>query len=177
MEHLARPQSPVEDQIQVPYVGMKAYDRGFFLDYPAREGWHRAIELISQETHSNFEADWTRFTAFMQRWLFFGLLHSFFLDDFNEPDYIHKRSHSEDFLTTASLNEKLLSLKEFELSKPAGWEDRLRVRDECLQRARVTLIGLPLKAGEIDGRVLLSLLVLYETLSAMNSSIQLAAAE
>ena len=86
----------------------------------------------------------------MQRWLFFGLLHSFFLDDFNEPDYIHKGSHSEDFLTTASLNEKLLSLKEFELSKPAGWEDRLRVRDECLQRARVTLIGLPLKAGEIE---------------------------
>ena len=177
MEHLARPLSPVEEQIQVSYVGAKPYDRGSFLEYPGREGWHEAIELISQETHTNYQANWTRFTAFLQRWLFFGLLHEFFLDDFKEPDYIRKGTHDEDILTTACLNEKILSLKEFELSKPTGWEVRLHARDEAIQRARMTLIGLPLKAGEIDGPVLLCLCVLHDSLSSVNSSIQIATKE
>ena len=177
MEHLARPRSPAEDQFHVPYIGMKAYDCGLFLEYPEREGWHKAVELLAQSTHGNVQADWIRLTAFLQRWLFFGLLHSFFQDSYNELDYIHRDSHGEAFLTTASLNERLLSLKELELSKPDNWKSRLRARDDCLQTAKKILIGLPSKAAQIDGRVLLSLLVLTETLSAVNMSDQIAAAE
>ena len=174
MDHLARPQSPVENVIEVPFVGMKPYDCGSFLEYPTREGWQKAVQTISQSTHRHFQANWTSFTAFLQRWLFFGLLHVFFLDSFEASEFIHKCSSGEDVLTTASLNERLSSLKNAELAKSQGWEDRLRTRNAALQQANTTLLGLPLQGEDIDGRVHLSLCILFETLFAVNSTIGIA---
>jgi len=74
MDHIPQPLDPIHPMVEVPLLSLKPYDGGDLLTYPERQGWGaRSIaeweRLFSQPTRP--------FCAFLQRWLYFGILESF----------------------------------------------------------------------------------------------------
>lgn len=74
MDHLPQPSDPIHPVVEVPLLSIEPYDGGDLVTYPERQGWGaRSIaeweRLFSQPTRS--------FCAFLQRWLYFGILDSF----------------------------------------------------------------------------------------------------
>ncbi|OJD35959.1 het domain protein [Diplodia corticola] len=99
MDHLLVPKHPARPAPKVRYYCRQEYDGGDFLTYPERMGWIDDGDtwLDLSDSHDVDEA-----SAFLQQWLFFGLLHEFFgeLADFSafiETDsssgivYVHTR--------------------------------------------------------------------------------------
>ncbi|PYI07807.1 hypothetical protein BO78DRAFT_428660 [Aspergillus sclerotiicarbonarius CBS 121057] len=72
MDHLILPRGPVGFRFEVPILSTQNYDGGDFLTYPNRQGWgpRRVFEW-----QAVFEAPSIEFKAFLQRWLYFGLIH------------------------------------------------------------------------------------------------------
>lgn len=117
MEHLGLSSSNQGFDIEVPYICKERYDRGPFLSYPARQGWKREELFCRRAWDSSFQCDdpycaihkcdCTRAhsvpdnTAFLQNWLFFGLLN----EVFGRVDFVTERNGSQ-FISTATLVNK-----------------------------------------------------------------------
>ncbi len=74
MDHIPQPLHPIHPVVEVPLLSLEPYDGGNLVTYPGRQGWGvRSIaeweQLFSQPTRP--------FCAFLQRWLYFGILESF----------------------------------------------------------------------------------------------------
>ncbi|KAF4539475.1 Het domain protein [Lasiodiplodia theobromae] len=123
MDHLLTPKHPARPTPRVRYFCQQEYDRGDFLTYPERMGW-----VDEGDTWLDLSAwcDADEATAFLQQWLFFGLLHEFFGDSadfsaFIETDensgirYVHTRELlplARAFMETEKVDE-VLSLRKF----------------------------------------------------------------
>ncbi|RAK96211.1 uncharacterized protein BO80DRAFT_438823 [Aspergillus ibericus CBS 121593] len=72
MDHILLPRGPVGFRFEVPVLSTQNYDGGDFFTYPNRQGWgpRRVCEW-----QAIFEAPSIEFKAFLQRWLYFGLIH------------------------------------------------------------------------------------------------------
>ena len=97
MDHLPKPKHAlIRERTVVPHVCLKDYDGGPFLTYPIREGGTHALppdgnipggspyrqhELINPTPKQEQE-------DFLQRWLFFGLLHEILGDRYKAKEFI-----------------------------------------------------------------------------------------
>ena len=168
MEHMALPSHPIHAPVEVPLFCSKEYDGKSFLGYPEREGWQRSVDYLSQSPGALGSVDPSRLTDFLQRWLFFGLLESFLGGEVRREDFsVCKQEPSRIIICTTALNGHLRRFKKQEKLRTQDSEARYRERQQCLDKARDVLYGLP-RDGAIDGAVLLSISILYESLAAVN---------
>ncbi|KAJ9236796.1 hypothetical protein DTO212C5_238 [Paecilomyces variotii] len=72
MDHLILPSNPAGFRFEVPILSMTNYDGGDFLTYPNRQGWG---PFTVAEWQAIFDDPPDDFLAFLQRWLYFGLIH------------------------------------------------------------------------------------------------------
>lgn len=91
MDHLLTPKHPARPTPRVRYFCQQEYDRGDFLTYPERMGW-----VDEGDTWLDLSAwcDADEATAFLQQWLFFGLLHEFFGDSADFSAFIETDENS-----------------------------------------------------------------------------------
>lgn len=115
MDHLPVPKDPARSPPRIRYYCLEDYDRGDFDTYPERQGWTQT-ELFTTSTWT--EADnaggrgWRAAAAFLQQWLFFGLLHAAFgdivifedyIDEEDGTQYVHTRNllaHADQLVAT-----------------------------------------------------------------------------
>jgi hypothetical protein len=75
MDHLPRPPRPTLYPLDVPYLCREFYDCGPFATYPQRQGWELQVESTTLTFKRNgLSADKDEINAFLQNWLYFGLL-------------------------------------------------------------------------------------------------------
>ncbi|PWY88049.1 hypothetical protein BO94DRAFT_63427 [Aspergillus sclerotioniger CBS 115572] len=72
MDHLILPKDSTGLRFEIPVLSTENYDGGDFLTYPNRQGW--GPRRVS-EWQTVFEKPSVEFKAFLQRWLYFGLVH------------------------------------------------------------------------------------------------------
>lgn len=91
MDHLFLPRTSIKKAPKVPALSSINYDGGTFRNYPERQGW--SARTVG-EWQAIFEQPPREFNAFLQRWLYFGLMHffigpfaitSFVIDDNDNP--------------------------------------------------------------------------------------------
>lgn len=91
MDHLFFPRASIQKAPKVPALSSINYDGGNFRNYPERQGW--SARTVA-EWQAIFEQPPRDFNAFLQRWLYFGLMHffigpfaitSFVIDDNDNP--------------------------------------------------------------------------------------------
>ena len=99
MEHLLLPSgAELEPEELVPYIsdapgGGDPYDGGAFAEYPLRAGQTDFLNHIrtNPEGHMKYRVEpWAQhdFDIFVQRWLFFGLLHETFGPAYHARDFV-----------------------------------------------------------------------------------------
>ena len=140
MDHLELPRYPIHPPISIPYLGVEPYDGEDFETYPGRKGWTTAdIGGSSACTKSLDER-----AAFLQTWLFFGLLKTFLGDGFNEQDYILTCSQEPSVTTLSKVQDRLNRLH------PANAQDVSKMTDFDLPESLVEAISLRLDHHQFD---------------------------
>ncbi|KAK8112880.1 hypothetical protein PG984_013406 [Apiospora sp. TS-2023a] len=71
MNHIQQPPDTLYEPVQVPCLDATPYDGQGFDGYPAREGWEKALLIVGDFSQHSAE----RTAAFLQNWLYFGVLH------------------------------------------------------------------------------------------------------
>ncbi|RDW87257.1 hypothetical protein BP5796_02951 [Coleophoma crateriformis] len=73
MDHIPAPLHPLYDTLKAPMLTRTGYDHNLndFIGYPEREGWHPRPADDWRQIFKSRDPD---FLAFLQRWLYFGLL-------------------------------------------------------------------------------------------------------
>ncbi|KAI4089326.1 MAG: hypothetical protein LQ344_005458 [Seirophora lacunosa] len=108
MEHLHLPKNVVTPGPgPVPYMCTKDYDGGPFLTYPAREGKSSVLDDVSERRRLLPNTPTADLEAFLQTWLFFGLLKEILGDLFVASQFICvdlSSGSSQRQLNTTSLN-------------------------------------------------------------------------
>ncbi|KAL8923625.1 MAG: hypothetical protein Q9172_003049 [Xanthocarpia lactea] len=102
MDHLPRVANPFFPPLQVPCLAHGEYQRcsGTFQDYPKQRGWD--IYLLLQGIFSQHSVEATG--AFLQDWLFFGLLQQVFGNRFTKETFLDWDAQSnQTVITTANL--------------------------------------------------------------------------
>lgn len=74
MDHLPQPSDPVHPVVEVPLLSLEPYDGGDLVTYPERQGW--AARSLA-EWEQLFSQPPRPFCAFLQSWLYFGILECF----------------------------------------------------------------------------------------------------
>lgn len=101
MDHVAPPLNPDGDEIDVPLLSLQNYDHLDFLGYPQREGWGVRSVLDWDDL---FENPPREFQAFLQRWLYFGVLEVVFRQRINVLDFVRwKDNDSQPYLCSRDL--------------------------------------------------------------------------
>ena len=176
MNHLRRPLRPTHSIIRVPYVCTRAYPRCAFLEYPTHAGWSEA-EIYNSETWVQREAvashnDGTTaakedLLSFLQNWLFFGPLHIFFRDLFDQDDFFRIEQSGDRVLTTAKLHE-LEDTFLIEMKTSPKETSHLAEVDLCLHalHSRLSLID---ARTTCDKRIMYSITLLGEFLTRVRN--------
>jgi hypothetical protein len=100
MDHLILPENPINPLIRVPVLSTVNYDGGDFETYPERQGWGpRAVV----EWQTIFDSPPHSLRQFLQRWLYFGLVHAFFRFPSDTFTFVTRDHQDLPILTTASL--------------------------------------------------------------------------
>lgn len=119
MDHLPTPKDTVTNQRTiVPYVCMKDYDDGPFLTYPIREGVAHALPSDGnipggspyRQHERRCPTPKQEQEDFLQRWLFFGLIHEVLGDRYRPKELIRTIQTDDDetrIVTTSGLVEIL----------------------------------------------------------------------
>lgn len=84
MDHLMLPKNPVHARIEVPYICTEKYDQGPFISYIDRSTW-TLDKVFNHQDHGISTADTL---AFLQTWLFFGLVHEISSGSLHDDDWI-----------------------------------------------------------------------------------------
>jgi hypothetical protein len=107
MDHLELPRRPMHPPISIPYLSVEPYDGEDFETYSGRKGWTTSdIEGSGACTKSLDER-----AAFLQAWLFFGLLKTFLGDGFNEQDYVMTCPQKPSVVTLSKVQDRLSRLR------------------------------------------------------------------
>lgn len=107
MDHLHRPKDPISSW-EFPVYGSLDYDNCDFYSYPERQGWNG--ELFSREDFrpSSHKRSLSQTIAFVQTWLYFGLLAAF-LDVPIRTKEFTKVDHSGRYLLSTTSLPNLLN--------------------------------------------------------------------
>jgi Heterokaryon incompatibility protein (HET) len=85
MDHLSLPLKPLHPPLEVRMLDIENYDGGDFTTYPERQGW-------GTRTHAEWQKVFNRppraFIAFLERWLLFGFMDTFFGRRINTADFV-----------------------------------------------------------------------------------------
>ena len=109
MDHFDLPALPNYPPIEVPLLSPKQYKGEVFAYYPANEGW--TLDDISGKGHCTKTLD--QRAAFLQTWLFFGLLSTVFEPPFpfecpySVADYVSLNASGSKIVTLSRLQENL----------------------------------------------------------------------
>ncbi|KAB2569233.1 hypothetical protein DBV05_g12091 [Lasiodiplodia theobromae] len=157
MDHIPIPKDPARPIPRVRYYCTSEYDGSDFLTYPARIGWSEA-ELFNQQTWTHLDQPDKRTSdeaaAFLQQWLFFGLLQAFFGDTFRTSDFVVAEK-DEGGQPTKYINSSALPLL---LRADSGsYYTRLAHLDRCVARAHALYMFVIYFAKTLDPYLLLSL--------------------
>lgn len=125
MDHLPLPHDPAIGSLTIPFLCTDEYDNGAFSSYPGRHGWNVQpnswpIPLLQYNKHV---VDTSEIGAFLQTWLYFGLLSdtlgtSVNADSFaalDQESSVRRFSSSslEDMIRTWSMKLMSMEAKEF----------------------------------------------------------------
>nr|POE53612.1 hypothetical protein CFP56_28834 [Quercus suber] len=96
MDHLLLPKDAIPPRPRVPYICGDPYDELDFLDFPNRAGgmWHQILSAADSPRfwlrELNEPIDDKHLESFLQRWIFFGLLHELLspYDLYDADDYL-----------------------------------------------------------------------------------------
>ncbi|OCL01411.1 hypothetical protein AOQ84DRAFT_383762 [Glonium stellatum] len=180
MEHLLF-RDDILPPITVPYICSEDYDGGDFHSFPERRGWDVSTwQWSTPEDGFNLNGKSVRdMAAFLQTWLFFGLLNSV-LQIVLKDDFIRADDKGQLFLTTRLLPSYLNDWED--RITPLGEEEKKYTNDKvltCLAEASVTNDWLTwlLKYGEYGSdfellrRTLFAQTLLLEALKGAESQI------
>jgi len=109
MGHLPLPSDPLLDSISITYLCAEAYDGGSIWSYPQRVGWEILYDA-SAGNHYLYQGrkpSDEELHAFIQNYLYFGLLHETFGSFSDCADFIHYTDDGRAVVTTAPLNDHL----------------------------------------------------------------------
>ena len=171
MDHLPTPKNVVtNERTIVPYVCLKEYDGGPFLTYPARESIAHAVpsggNILGGSPYQQHER--THPTPkreqedFLQRWLFFGLVHEILGDRYKPGDLISTTQADNGETTIVSTVGLVEALDKWIADIHAGFVNHSLTYDhiiECLHLTFNTLFGAGL---DFDLRIKVSLASLGE---------------
>lgn len=102
MDHIPRVTNPVYPPLQVPCLSHGPFEQstGAFEDYPTQRGWD--VLLLKRGIFTQHSVEDTR--AFLQDWLFFGLLYEILGDDFTKDFFLQwDVQYNQAMITTANL--------------------------------------------------------------------------
>lgn len=91
MDHLPLPRNPIHPPVQVPCTATEDYDAGPFETYPDRQGWK---DRTIKEWHIIFEERQHDLSAFLQTWLYFGLMSTLFGEPIALLEFTRERNVS-----------------------------------------------------------------------------------
>lgn len=131
MQHLPLPSNPVMPSIKVPYLCQEDYDGGPLDEYPKRHGWtlnfrSGNLQILRFES----EPPNSEIAAFLQTWLYFGLLHETVGPRYREVSF-SRMENGVKYLTTANL-EHVVEAWSSDLTS----QDSLSDVDNLVQRLR-----------------------------------------
>lgn len=113
MDHLLAPPRPIFKNPKVKYACLAEYDWRDFCSYPARAGWSDEDIFAAERwnTHiSSGRRTLDEVESFLQTWLFFGSLHSFFGDSIKLDDFVTRRKGKPTYIHTKNLEKAVSSL-------------------------------------------------------------------
>lgn len=149
MDHLCLPLRPALVPIKVPFICTEAYDGGPFLAYPERNGWQIAItnpgKIVVEVSKSGEQTPIEDAQAFLQTWLYFGLLHEVLGSSVRLEDFVRTCPNGEKVLSTIKLG-PLVEEWSVQLISPESVADidalnaRLTSVYACLLRARYVAV-------------------------------------
>jgi hypothetical protein len=165
MEHLPEFLSSSLPRPEVPYLCEQKYDGLGFASYPQRRGWDS--ERLKAGDFDEHPVN--RTCAFLQEWLFFGLLGEFFGPDFDSDDFITRQEGKGRLLiTTRKLVEYAKAL--YKRIKSMSHEQRLQhdafIRPVLLEAAGVCFARITDAEPNcpLSDEVRMSMIVVGETL-------------
>ncbi|KFY15519.1 hypothetical protein V492_01942 [Pseudogymnoascus sp. VKM F-4246] len=102
MDHLLLPRNPISEPMKVPILSLENYDHGDFNTYPERQGW--GTRTVA-EWKLIFQTPPPELAAFLQRWLYFGLLEFISNTKIDIASSFVSQDHNQDYpiLTTEKL--------------------------------------------------------------------------
>ncbi|KAF4545445.1 Het domain protein [Lasiodiplodia theobromae] len=158
MDHIPIPKDPARPTPRVRYYCTAEYDNSDFLTYPARIGWSEA-ELFNQQTWTHLDQPGKRTSAeaaaFLQQWLFFGLLRAFFGDAFKPSDFVVSEADQDGRRTTHYINST--PLPHLLRASNGSYYTRLAHLDRCVARAHALYMFVIYFGKKLDPYLLLSL--------------------
>lgn len=120
MDHLPELSGDPSSLPDIPFLCEQQYDGLGFTSYPHRRGWDKnklkSGDFIEQPVEQ------TR--AFLQEWLFFGLLAEFFGEGFKSDDFVVQKGDGQSFITTRKLPEYSNAL--YEKIRSFSYEERIQ---------------------------------------------------
>ncbi len=180
MDHLPLPRNQAHGYLEVPYLSKEPYDDGPLLIYPMRQRWLEDLECRKlwdpddsfrlygrPEQIPTIRRRIEQATAFLQCWLYFGLLKAILGVHVREEDFIRKEEDGQPLITT----EKLMDYADAFAENLAGLStSALRKRakkiDLCLSKARA-VFGFICASCSITPSILLSIGTLGEFLTQL----------
>jgi len=151
MDHIPRPYNAVGAPFEFPHLSIEQYDRGSFLTYPNRKG----VESPSAISPGSDTA--TSWAAFLQTWLFFGLLHEFLEDDYtNDNDWTCVNDAQQIILCTRNL----AAVTSHHWKERHEKEERMHHLMTCFGRAfEVVTLACEFRGADAEGLISVAILV------------------
>ena len=175
MDHLPTPAHPLFPPLEVPYICKQEYDNLGFSDYPKRRGWDKSRLQGGPLEHSLGET-----AAFLQEWLYFGLLSEILGHCFDPDNFIGEVDDGRCLVTTVCLLDSISRWKDHinSLSPEARsrrYEEVVRcLSDAYLVGRRLGLYGFAENQSQIipvAPEVALSMIILAESLHCATQAI------
>lgn len=164
MDHIPLPSDPVRSPPRIRYYCIAEYDRGDFGTYPERLGLTQT-EILTASTRARVGSTVSKsVAAFLQQWLFFGLLHAAFGDAIVFQDFIDEESSTKYVHTR-----KLLAYTDQHVSKGESGlltaSDMLRLNRSLKTANLASIFFAKTPAPALDPYFLLSLSLLGQFLT------------
>ncbi|MCJ1355049.1 MAG: hypothetical protein MMC33_005040 [Icmadophila ericetorum] len=171
MDHLPLPHDPALPPIRIPFVCTEGYDQGPFLTYPERQGW----QILFQRgkvlfLHRGIKSPVGVTAAFIQTWLYFGLLFEAVGPLLSAPDFIVIDSSGEKYLVSTHL-ERIVKQWSTQLISRESLSDVdyfTHHHDhvyKCIIEARGTALRIVMQDADlVDPRIMLAIAALSEYL-------------
>jgi hypothetical protein len=121
MNFVPLPQNLIHEPIEIPCLATEDYDDGDFGEYPNRKGWGKRPV---QEWHAIFKARPAEFLAFLQTWLYFGLIAMVFGEHISIQTFTKKGLSGRVVIDASKLKEWFIRRP---ILQPRSYEEKIRI--------------------------------------------------